>query len=64
MYIIDHRQMAKDKVNQILNGKSAYAESADLVQLIKKELKHKNLKVYEDKTEFGCWFIPLQEDAN
>lgn len=64
MYIIDHKQMAKDKINQILNGKSAFAESADLVNLIKKEIELKNLKVYEDKTEFGYWFIPLQEDIN
>ncbi|MDQ0161077.1 hypothetical protein [Bacillus alveayuensis] len=62
MFVIDHKQMAKEKVNQIRKGRSAYAESANLVSLIKKELECENIKVYEDVTEFGCWFIPVREE--
>lgn len=62
MFIIDHKQMAKDKVERIRNGISAFAESADLVQLIKKEIELQNLKVHEDVTEFGSWFIPIQPE--
>ncbi|WP_243386064.1 hypothetical protein [Bacillus kexueae] len=62
MFVIDHRQMAKDKVERIRNGVSAFAESADLVQLIKKEIEVQNLRVHEDVTEFGSWFIPVQPE--
>ncbi|WP_243291250.1 hypothetical protein [Bacillus sp. FJAT-47783] len=62
MLIINHKQMAKEKVERIRNGVSAFAESADLVNLIKKELEEQNLQVYEDVTEFGSWFIPVREE--
>lgn len=62
MFIINHKQMAREKVERIRNGVSAFAESADLVNLIKKELEVQNLQVYEDVTEFGSWFIPVREE--
>ncbi|KKB74916.1 MULTISPECIES: hypothetical protein [Bacillus] len=58
MYIYSYHQLARDKVNRIKLGYSAYAETDILASLIKKELKAQNISVYEDVTDFGSWFIP------
>ncbi|MES9689810.1 hypothetical protein ABWK31_20575 [Bacillus sp. JJ353] len=58
MYIYSYHQLARDKVNRIKLGYSAYAETDILAYLIKKELKAQNISVYEDVTDFGSWFIP------
>ncbi|AFJ63092.1 conserved hypothetical protein YtzJ [Bacillus velezensis YAU B9601-Y2] len=54
--------MAKDHAARIRQGYSAYAETDTLASLIKKELQICNLRVYEDLTEFGCWFIPVTDE--
>jgi len=61
MYIFNSKKVAQEKVENIKKGFSAYAESAELAGLIKKELKKLQLDVYEDVTEFGFWFIPIRE---
>ncbi|MEK5500670.1 hypothetical protein [Bacillus sp. FSL M8-0168] len=58
MYIYSYHKLARDKVNRIKLGYSAYAETDILASLIKKELKAQNISVYEDVTDFGSWFIP------
>ncbi|ATH92766.1 hypothetical protein ACH95_02930 [Bacillus glycinifermentans] len=58
MYIYSYHQLARDKVNRIKLGYSAYAETDILASLIKKELKAQNIRVFEDVTDFGSWFIP------
>ncbi|WP_253296129.1 hypothetical protein [Bacillus paralicheniformis] len=50
--------MARDKVNRIKLGYSAYAETESLASLIKRELRAQNIHVYEDVTDIGSWFIP------
>ncbi|HZH58028.1 MAG TPA: hypothetical protein VEY70_00240 [Metabacillus sp.] len=61
MYIFNSKEVAQEKVESIKKGFSAYAESAELARLIKRELKKLQLDVYEDVTEFGFWFIPNRE---
>ncbi|EWH20443.1 MULTISPECIES: hypothetical protein [Bacillus] len=58
MYIYSYHQLARDKVNRIKLGYSAYAETESLASLIKRELKAQNIHVYEDVTDIGSWFIP------
>lgn len=58
MYIYSYHQLARDKVNRIKLVYSAYAETDILASLIKKELKAQNIRVFEDVTDFGSWFIP------
>ncbi|MDA1477595.1 hypothetical protein PJ311_11370 [Bacillus sp. CLL-7-23] len=58
MFVYSYHQLAKDKVNRIKSGYSAYAETELLTSLIKKELDAQNIDVYEDVTDFGSWFIP------
>ncbi|WP_078545117.1 hypothetical protein [Litchfieldia alkalitelluris] len=58
MQIIHRKKLVKEKVDRIKNGYSAYAESVELANMLKKEIQALNLNVYEDATEVGFWFIP------
>ena len=60
MLIIDSKRLAKEKVKNIQKGYSAYAETEEVSNLIKKQLKTLNLEVHEDHTDKGCWFIPKE----
>ncbi|MGY0209818.1 hypothetical protein [Bacillus subtilis] len=62
MEVYSDRQLAKDQAARLRQGFSAYAETNSLVSLIKKELQSHNLQVYEDLTDFGCWFIPVTDE--
>jgi hypothetical protein len=58
MHIIHRKKLVKEQVDRIKNGYSAYAESVEVANLLKKEIQALNLQVYEDVTEVGFWFIP------
>ncbi|WP_347549313.1 hypothetical protein ABFG93_17565 [Pseudalkalibacillus hwajinpoensis] len=60
--VIDRKQLARTKVADLQNGRSAYAESQEMTTLIKKELQSLNIDVHEDVTNFGSWFIPKSQD--
>jgi hypothetical protein len=56
--IINRKELAREKVREIQNGFSAFAETKEVADLIKKELSRLNLEVHEDVTDVGSWFIP------
>ncbi|MBU5468106.1 hypothetical protein KQI49_14855 [Virgibacillus sp. MSJ-26] len=56
------RIMREQKVNLLKNGFSAYAESAELIRLIKRDIFNYALNVFYDETSSGCWFIPLSSE--
>lgn len=58
--IISRKQMARAKVEKLRNGYSAFAETKEVAELIKKELTERNIDVHEDVTELGSWFIPVR----
>lgn len=58
MKILSRKLLVQEKVDRIKNGYSAYAETAELANLVKKEIRALNLDVHEDVTEMGSWFIP------
>ncbi|MDQ0481308.1 hypothetical protein [Guptibacillus hwajinpoensis] len=60
--VIDRKQLARTKVADLQNGRSAYAETREMTALIKKELQSLNIDVHEDVTSFGSWFIPKTQD--
>ncbi|MCA0992435.1 MULTISPECIES: hypothetical protein [Bacillales] len=60
--VIDRKQIARAKIADLMNGRSAYAESHEMTALIKKELQSLNIDVHEDVTSFGSWFIPKSHD--
>ncbi|GEN45898.1 hypothetical protein [Alkalibacillus haloalkaliphilus] len=58
MFVVCKRRMANEKVNNLRNGYSAYAETEELIRLMKRRINSNNLDIYEDQTDIGCWFIP------
>lgn len=56
------RIIREQKINLLRNGFSAYAESAELIRLIKRDIFRYALNVFYDETSSGCWFIPLQQE--
>ncbi|KGP73622.1 hypothetical protein N782_03080 [Pontibacillus yanchengensis Y32] len=63
MLIMNRRRLVEDKIQRIVSGQTAYAESKELIRLVKRELERQNLPVYMDETDSGCWFIPKQKQA-
>lgn len=53
------RVFREQKINLLKNGYSAYAESTELIRLIKRDILRNALNVHYDETPIGCWFIPL-----
>ncbi|MBS2969994.1 hypothetical protein J9317_14580 [Metabacillus sp. KIGAM252] len=58
MELLTQKMFVKEKVERMKKGYSAYAESPEMASLLKKEISKLKLKVYEDITEMGSWFIP------
>ena len=59
--IMNPKEIAKAKVKRIQDGYSAFAESSEMVRLIKRELSKLNLEVLVDETNIGSWFIPVEK---
>lgn len=59
--VINRKELALEKVNKIKAGYSAFAESKEVIHMIRKELEKQNIDVHEDKTELGSWFIPTNK---
>ncbi|MUK86864.1 hypothetical protein GMD78_00415 [Ornithinibacillus sp. L9] len=64
MLVLHEKRICERKINQIKNGFSAYAESKELIRLMKREIMKNNLDVYYDETPTGCWFIPIKESKS
>ncbi|GAE28103.1 hypothetical protein JCM9140_4297 [Halalkalibacter wakoensis JCM 9140] len=58
--VINRKQMALKKVEKIKNGYSAFAESKEVTELVRKELQKQKIDVHEDVTEVGSWFMPVK----
>jgi hypothetical protein len=56
--LISRKEMAMKKIEKIKAGYSAFAETKEVADYLKKELEKMNIQVHEDETEFGSWFIP------
>lgn len=53
------RIIREQKINLLKSGFSAYAESAELIRLIKRDIFKYSLNIAFEETSSGCWFIPL-----
>ncbi|HEX7064938.1 MAG TPA: hypothetical protein VF199_07700 [Bacillales bacterium] len=56
--IMNRKELAKAKVKRIQDGYSAFAESNELIRLIKRDLSKLNMDVLIEETTIGSWFIP------
>ncbi|WP_240452313.1 hypothetical protein [Virgibacillus sp. YIM 98842] len=57
--MLNKRRIRDEKIRQLKAGRNAYAESHELIRLIKRDIERENLHVHYDTTRTGCWFIPL-----
>ncbi len=60
MKVIDQRAMRDDKINQLKEGRTVYAESPELIRLMKRSIEREELAVDIEKTNSGCWFTPTK----
>lgn len=58
MTVLNRREMRDDKIDQLKQGRSVYAESSELIRLIKRGIEKNNLNVQIEQTNGGCWFTP------
>ncbi|MGM8213586.1 hypothetical protein ACLIBH_12485 [Virgibacillus sp. W0430] len=58
MTVLDRRVMRDEKINQLKQGRSVYAESSELIRLIKRGINKSELNVELEYTNGGCWFTP------
>ncbi|MBB5172733.1 hypothetical protein [Texcoconibacillus texcoconensis] len=58
--VISPRRLAKEKVNNLLAGYSAYSETEEVSTLIKRECHKLNVDVMEETSSTGSWFIPKE----
>ncbi|MET3682636.1 hypothetical protein ABID56_000717 [Alkalibacillus flavidus] len=58
MFVQYKQRIANEKINRLKDGYSAYAESEELIRLMKRRIQANNLTIYEDHTDIGSWFIP------
>ncbi|WP_174614031.1 hypothetical protein [Virgibacillus ihumii] len=61
MQIINKRRIRDEKIAQLLSGKTAYAETQEMIRLITRSIERNNINVHLDNTTSGCWFIPMDE---
>lgn len=66
MFIMNERRMRDEKMKQLKEGRSVYAESHELIRLLMRDIERHELHVCCDHTNAGCLFIPLstQETAD
>ncbi|KGP90823.1 hypothetical protein N780_02215 [Pontibacillus chungwhensis BH030062] len=60
MLIMNRKRMVEDKLNRLISGQTAYAESRELIRLVKREIENRQISVLMDETDSGCWFIPQE----
>lgn len=58
MTVLNQRKMRDDKITRLKEGHCVYAESTELIRLLKRGIKKESLDVQLDKSDGGCWFTP------
>ncbi|WP_067730503.1 hypothetical protein [Oceanobacillus damuensis] len=61
MLPINLRRMRNEKIVQLKKGNNAYAETEELIRLMKRSIEKERLHVELLETDAGCWFIPMPE---
>lgn len=60
MFVMNERRIRDEKIAQLKKGRAAYAESHELIRLIKRRIDQENIAVHVDNTNIGCWITPME----
>lgn len=60
--VINRKEMARAKIEQLKQGFSAFAETSEVATIIEKELRDLDIDIHVDRTSKGSWFIPVNEN--
>lgn len=63
MTVLDRREIRDEKVKQLKQGQTVYAESPELIRLIKRGIDKENLNVKLEENNGGCWFTPEAKES-
>ena len=58
---MNNRRMRDEKIAQLKKGTTVFAETNELIRLIKRDIEKEHMNVYYDNTAKGCWFIPMSD---
>ncbi len=61
MTVLDRQKMRDEKLKQLKEGRTIYAESPEFIRMIKRGIERENLKVVCENSNGGCWFSPDEE---
>ncbi|MFC2948644.1 hypothetical protein [Virgibacillus sediminis] len=64
MLYMNHSRLRDEKIAQLKQGRNAYAETHELIRLIKRDIKREKLNVLCDEASNGCWFIPQDRKSS
>ncbi|TSB48045.1 hypothetical protein [Alkalicoccobacillus porphyridii] len=56
--VINRKDMARKKLAKLKAGQSAFTETKEVAELLRKLAKEEGVSYEEDVTELGAWFIP------
>ncbi|WP_114570293.1 hypothetical protein [Exiguobacterium flavidum] len=62
--ILNRSQIAREKVEQLKLGVTAFTETEEIAEKIRKAVEELHLDVIEDHTERGIWFIPRDSEQS
>jgi hypothetical protein len=60
--LLNRRALAKNKLEQLRNGQTAYAETFEVSDYLEKQIADLEMNVVIDRTDRGNWFYPAQND--
>ncbi|MEK4565895.1 hypothetical protein ACI2JA_12075 [Alkalihalobacillus sp. NPDC078783] len=61
--VINRKDMARKKLAKLKAGQSAFAETNEVADLLRKLAKEDGVAFQEDHTDLGAWFIPETEKS-
>jgi len=64
MFVMNERRIRDEKIAQLKRGKAAYAESHELIRLMKRRIERENIPVHYDNTNIGCWITPVERQKS
>ncbi|MDQ0208108.1 hypothetical protein [Alkalicoccobacillus murimartini] len=59
--VINRKDMARKKLAKLKAGQSAFTETKEVADLLRKYAKEEGVLFEEDDTDLGAWFIPQSQ---